>query len=355
MQIGPSDAPGTPSSLSRILASAVPIVGRSLSGPLRLSGVRIALVLLYRDGLAIVSEPVPSPSRMRGRRRLPALDGAFWRRVAYLGASRGPSWFVRWSPPVIGGAIALTTPDMRRRISTQLARARGPVGPLRDGIDVVRTFANFASCITEVLSTGSKNGQPLEAKVHRGPSVEDLLSTLRGLIFATAHTAGWESLGALLAREHQRRVMIVMQRERVASARELQDKMREQCGVRILHVGDDPLASLPLMRHLRDGGVVALQIDRVPAGMTGRAVRMFGQPGTIPEGPLRLAQLTGAPIVPVFSARTGHRRYEVYVNDPVIVRRGSNPGALDAAAQHIADALGEFVSAHPTQWFPFHD
>ncbi len=249
----------------------------------------------------------------------------------------------------------MAMPETRRRISRQLARTRGPAGPLHDAIDVVRTFANFASCITEVLSTGSKNGLPLEANVHRGPRVEDLLSTRRGLIFATAHTAGWESLGALLAREHHRRVMIVMQRERDARARELQDKMRAQGGVRILHVGDDPLGSLPLMRHLREGGVVALQIDRVPAGMIGRAVRIFGQPGAIPEGPLRLAQLTGAPIVPIFSACTGHRRYEVYVNEPVVVRRCSEPEALDAAAQCIADAFGEFVSAHPTQWFPFHD
>lgn len=285
-----------------------------------------------------------------------ALDGSFWRHAARLGASRGPSWFVRWSPPVIGAAMAVAMPDERERISRQLARVRGRVSTLRDAVDVVRTFANFASCITEVLATGSKNGLQPEATVHRGPRVDDLLSTLGGVIFATAHTAGWESLGALLAHEHRKEVMIVMQRERDAGARELQDAMRKAPeGVKIVHVGDDPLASLPLMRHLRDGGVVALQIDRVPTGMAGRAVRLFGRRGSIPEGPLRLAQLTGVPIVPVFSARTGHGRYAVYVSEPICVPRRAEPTAIDAAAQHIADALEEFLSAHPTQWFPFHD
>jgi len=247
-------------------------------------------------------------------------------------------------------------PRLRRRISGQLALARGRVGVLRDAVDVVATFANFASCITEVLSAGSKNALPPHATVHRDSRVDDLLSTLGGVIFATAHTAGWEGLGALLARDHTKPVMIVMQRERDDGAREVQDAMREAGGgVQILHVGSDPLASLPLVRHLRQGGVVAVQIDRLPSGMAGRSVRLLGQSGAIPEGPLRLAQLTGAPIIPVFSARTGHRRYEVYVDEPVVVARRAEPSEVDAAAQRLADSLGKFLTAHPTHWFAFND
>lgn len=247
-------------------------------------------------------------------------------------------------------------PDLWRRVSAQLERARGRVSPARDAVEVLGTFANFASCLTELLSTGSRNGLPTQAMVHSGPRLHDLLAMPGGVIFGTAHTAGWESLGGLLARDHHKRVMIVMQRERDESARELQDALRQaQGGVQIMHVGEDPLACLPLIRHLREGGVVALQIDRLPAGMTGRSVRLFGRPGVIPEGPLRLAQLTGAPIVPVFSERKGHRRYEVHVHEPIFVARRAEPGAVDAAAQRLADALSGFVVAHPTQWFPFHD
>jgi lauroyl/myristoyl acyltransferase len=280
----------------------------------------------------------------------------FWRRLAQLGACSAPAWFARWAPPVIGVAIAIAAPSARRKIAQALERARGPVGAGRSAIDVARTFANFASCLTEVLSRGSKNAQVPEAVVHGNPQVEGLLAAGRGVIFATAHTAGWESMGPLLAREHGLRVTMVMQSERDPSARDLNDqKRRAQGGLDIVHVGGDPFASLPLLRRLREGGVVAMQIDRVPAGMGSRAVNLFGRAGAIPEGPLRLAQLAGAAIVPVFSARTGHRRYAVYVHEPVTVSRGAGERELDVAAQRLADMLGGFVSAHPTQWFPFHE
>ncbi len=283
-----------------------------------------------------------------------AIDGAFWRRAARAGATRLPGWFVRWAPPLIGAMIAMASPRARGAILRRLARTRGPASAVRDAIDVLRTFASFASCLTEVLSTGSKNDGVPEATVHRSARVAHLLASSEGLIFVTAHTAGWETMGALLAREHGKRVMIVMQRERDPAARALHDAAREaQRGVQIAHVGGDPLASLPLMRHVREGGVVALQIDRVPRGMAGRSVRLFGGPGVIPEGPLRLAQLTGAPIVPVFSSRTGHRRYAVHLGEPVHVARRAAPAELDMAAQNLADAFGGFVTAHPTDWFAF--
>jgi lauroyl/myristoyl acyltransferase len=121
----------------------------------------------------------------------------------------------------------------------------------------------------------------------------------------------------------------------------------------VTHVGDDPMCALPLARHLREGGAVALQVDRVPAGMRAREVTMFGAPARVPEGPLRLAALTGAPIVPVFAARVAYKRYLVRVQPAIRLPRSPEGRELDAAAQVLASALEAFVVAHPTQWFHF--
>jgi KDO2-lipid IV(A) lauroyltransferase len=82
-------------------------------------------------------------------------------------------------------------------------------------------------------------------------------------------------------------------------------------------------------------------------------VTLFDAPGTIPEGPLRLAAVAGAPVLPVFCARTGYRRYLIDVRPPIVLSRRPTDAELDAAAQALASEMTRFLRAHPTQWFHF--
>jgi phosphatidylinositol dimannoside acyltransferase len=284
-----------------------------------------------------------------------SIDGSVWRRLASWGASRGPEWFVRYAPPVIGVAAWAIAGTERRTLTENLRRVRGRRSAVRDTVDAARTFARYASCLTEILGAGSGRGGLPRAVVWGELHVLDAMAEGRGVVFVTAHTAGWETVGPLLSRDHGRRVMIAMRAERDARARGIQDAAREAHGLVVAHVGDDPLAALPLISHLREGGIVALQIDRAPAGMRTRTVTMFGGPGRMPEGPLRLAAMTGAPVVPVFAARMGHRSYRVQAHAPIRLPRGAGAVELDVAAQRVAESLEAFVREHPTQWFHFHD
>lgn len=284
--------------------------------------------------------------------RIPALDGSFWRRMARMG-SRGPVWFSRFSPPIIGVVICAFSPGQRRAISANLRRVRGRRGALRDAADVAQTFATYASCLAEVLGGAAAGGRPPEVVMSGEEHVADALADGRGILFATAHTAGWEAVGPALKRRRNLRVLIAEAAERDRAARSIQDEARRSQGMHVAHVGHDPFAGLPLMRHLRDGGVVAIQIDRTPPGLRARDVTLFGARDRIPEGPLRLAALTGSPILPVFTARIGYRRYHVVARSPIRLARFAGDAAFDAAAQQIADALADFVRTHPTQWFHF--
>jgi KDO2-lipid IV(A) lauroyltransferase len=147
--------------------------------------------------------------------------------------------------------------------------------------------------------------------------------------------------------------MIVEKAESDPASTAIQDEARAIAGVVVVHVGSDSLSALPLVRHLRSGGIVALQIDRVPQGMRSFAVKLFGGEASIPAGPARLAMLTGAPIVPVFASRRGFRRYDVTVEVPVRLNRFARDEEMAAAAQELAQVMERFVHAHPTQWFHF--
>ncbi len=280
------------------------------------------------------------------------LDGSFWRRAAQWGA-RGPEWFVRFAPPVVGLVACAIAGERRRAIADNLRRVRGRQGAVREAVQVARTFVTYASCLAEVLG-GVPGRHPAASAIVRGElHLDDALALGRGVLLVTAHTAGWEVVGPLLARDRQLQVMIVEAAEHDPVASDIQDRARRTLGMRVVHVGDDPLSALPLVKHLREGGAVAMQVDRAPRTARAHAVTMFDEPAWIPEGPLRLAAMTGAPIVPVFVARTGHRRYEVMSSAAIRLERGAGLEAFDAAAQELAARLEQFVRAHPTQWFHF--
>lgn len=289
-----------------------------------------------------------SETRPRAHERL------FWRKLAHWGATRGPSWWVRYSPPVFGWAAAALVPSARNAVRRNLRRIRGETTPLRETRDVLATFGTYASCLAEVLSNDAPGGPPRSsARIHGELWVRRALAENKGLVLVTVHSAGWESAGPLVAKHLGLRLVIVMQAEPDERAMKLQDHAREVAGVSVAHVGDDPLASLPLLRHLRDGGVVALQLDRAAPGMRTRKVRLLGQDAEIPEGPLRLAQASGAPLVAVFCARTGFRDYLIEAYPAIHLDRRASDADLDRIAQALADRVGAFLRAHPTQWFNF--
>jgi KDO2-lipid IV(A) lauroyltransferase len=278
----------------------------------------------------------------------------FWRRAARWG-SQGPEWWLKVGPPIFGWAAAACVPSARRAVRRNLHRIRGPKGPVRDARDVLATFSAYASCLAETLSGDSPKGaRRPHALVFGEHFVLDALELKRGIIIVTAHTGGWEAAGPLLGKTYGLDVMLVTNAEEDPEAGALQDRARLRTGVSIAKVGD-PLASLPMLRHLRGGGVIALQLDRLVPGMRSRSVPLLDGTCEIPEGPFHLAQLSGAPILPIFCARRGHREYLVHAFEPRQLPRRASDLQMEEAATHVASCMTRFLRAHPTQWFQFGD
>ncbi|WP_437330640.1 lysophospholipid acyltransferase family protein [Sorangium sp. So ce381] len=280
-------------------------------------------------------------------------DSAFWRRALTAGVTRGPDPLVRHSPPLFGVIFAAALPELRRRVEENLRRVRGPRSRLVDLLDSSAVFAAYGSCITEALLLASDRGYTV---VRRSRGVEHYHACAaagRGVIIVTAHTGGWDIAGQILGVVHPAGVMLAMQRERDAEARAIQDAARQRAGVQVVHIGEGPLDALPLLKHLQRGGAVAMQIDRVPPGMRSREVTFLGGRWRAPEGPIALAAMSGAPILPVFTHRLGFLDYEAVVAPPIRLARRATEEERDAAAAEMMGALERFVRAHPTQWFHF--
>jgi KDO2-lipid IV(A) lauroyltransferase len=280
-------------------------------------------------------------------------ESAFLRRLALAGVRHGPSWFVRLGPQVIGTFFALALPRERRRVRDALRRVHGPRAPHVEGRDVLRTFRDFAACLAEGM--GSERAEAAAARVDvRGREhLSRALATGGGAVLVTAHVGPWDVAARLLSASLTAPVVVVMTAEPDAQARALHDALRQRAGVDVLAIGETPLDALPLLRHLRKGGVAAFQLDRPAPSARSLPARLFGRPFAVPEGPFRIAALARVPVLPLFAARTGYFSYQIEIGEPLECAAEATEQELEVVAGRCVERMQRFIAAHPTQWFDF--
>jgi lauroyl/myristoyl acyltransferase len=280
-------------------------------------------------------------------------QSALLRRLALAGARHGPSWFVRYSPQVIGTVFALSLPSERRRVRDALRLVHGLRAPHVEGRDVLRTFRDYAACLAEGLGAERAEAAQAQVVVSGDSHLAEVRASGRGAVLVTAHVGPWDVAARLLSARLGAHVVLVMEAEPDAEARALHDEVRRRSGVEVLAVGATELDALPLLRHLKRGGVAAFQLDRGAPNARSLATRLFGRPFLVPEGPFRIASLARVPVLPLFAARAGYFSYSVEVGEPLVCPVHASEGDLLGVAARCVERMERFITAHPTQWFHF--
>ena len=245
--------------------------GRSVHGSAADAGLRLLFAVNARAPwlLAALERPLLAASRVAFRERLRA--------------------GIRANAPFLLGPDA-TAAAVRR---------------LEDG--VLRSFFRF---VRDVGASGSADRGALQAKVStvRGREHHAAARAANpggGLIFATAHLGCFEvGIAALAGLEPN--VRVVFQRDPFAAFDDARGRLHRALGVHDAVVGgpDSLEVWADLAERLRGGAAVLVQADRVMPGQRGVRVPFLGGTVELPVGPVKLAGMTGAAIVPVFAVRT---------------------------------------------------
>ncbi len=285
--------------------------------------------------------------------RLGRASANFWREFMYF-------WVAHWPPFVL-----LTRPFFlffALRFSKELrdgptANARRFLGPRASDAEVEKLRrAIVRSAYTSIYELGKaarSTPAQLRAWIERTDGAEHyhaVRKSGKGAILVTAHIGPFEvGMSALV--EHERKIHVVFQRDERASFDRLRSKLRSKLGVAEAAIGDDWSIWGRLREALEADEVVLIQGDRVMPGQRGVPVPFLGGHVLLPTGSIKLAMLTGSPIIPVFSVRTRVGRCRVIIDEPIFVSRESGPvDANHPALLRIAKAIERQVAAHPDQW-----
>lgn len=171
-----------------------------------------------------------------------------------------------------------------------------------------------------------------------------------GAIIVTAHLGSFEAGTAALL-SHEREIHVLFQRDAYPRFERLRTRLRRRLGVHEAPLDD----GWPVWMQLRDAllrnAVVMIQGDRVMPGQRGIRVPFMNGHIRVPSGPVKLALVTQAPIIPVFSVRTAIGRLRIIVDNPIHVSRGDGPPHEGhPAIRAIASAIERQVRAYPEQW-----
>ncbi len=176
--------------------------------------------------------------------------------------------------------------------------------------------------------------------------VEAALAEGRGLVMTSAHLGNIEIvLYAMLLRGLA--ITIPVERVEPPELFAYLSTLRTSKGLKLIPV-DGPL--LDLVRTLKKGGVAGLAGDRDITG-TGQVVNFFGHPARLPDGHVRLALRTGAPLVAGFSCRHSDRTYQAsFLPAFQPPTAGTEEERVTAGLKYIIAEMEKAIAQNPEQW-----
>ncbi len=180
--------------------------------------------------------------------------------------------------------------------------------------------------------------------------LDEALRQGKGCLLISAHYSNWE-LGAMVLGEVGYPIAVITMEHDDPRVNKLFVEQRVGRGVTVKHTKQGGLAGLKALKKNRP---LALHADRTTGGPV-IAVTMFGRRTEFPQGPWRLAEASGAPILPAFTCRLKDGSYELRLGDPL--PRPRQPAKADRVvdlAQSFARVLEQTIKADPGQWEMFY-
>jgi KDO2-lipid IV(A) lauroyltransferase len=174
----------------------------------------------------------------------------------------------------------------------------------------------------------------------------------KGVIFVSGHIGSAE-IAASVAVLRGYRITAVTERLHPPFVMDWAVACRAAMGITLVPV---ERAGISLLRALRRREMVAFVIDAGVERGGGVPITFFGRETVFPDGPARLARLSGAPIVFAMAGRLPRGRFRAHIEPPLLPDRSLSPEEdVRCLTQRLASAFEGYVRQYPGQWYAFRD
>ena len=233
----------------------------------------------------------------------------------------------------------------RRNVAVNIAAAGLPATAGR----VFGIFKLHATNLIEMFASSSWENNTILAwcALEGRDELERALAGGKGIVLVSVHTGSWE-LGArcLRALGYDLHVVAGVQMNRVLTGAVREAKERR--GIEVISPDD---SYRRLLKALAANGIVILLVDgNIYTG--GVELPFFGRMTRLPDGPARLSQSSGAPVLGGFCRRMGSKKHTVHVEHIMNAGEIESLSERDALAK-IYGTVERFIGRNADQWCMF--
>jgi lauroyl/myristoyl acyltransferase len=211
-------------------------------------------------------------------------------------------------------------------------------------------YKNYSYYLIDLLylSHGKRRLREYRTTVTGGENLDKALKQGKGVILLTTHLGNWEIGGEAIG-VTGRKIHLVYAPDSSTIFEHQRNLLRGETSVVGVALKPGEWVSLKLYRLLEQGELVALQGDRLQFDR-GVSLSFFGSPATFPQGAVRIAQLSGSPVVPIFIPLKGYKTYEIIIEEPLVMEPDKR------VEDNLSKLLAVFerqIGKYRTQWYMF--
>jgi len=265
-----------------------------------------------------------------------------------------PLQVCRWLGRSIAFIVYLFSTRDRKGFATNLSIALNqPVNNFHIRRLVCRMFMNYGEYMADYFCLPQLPRQKARAvfsHLKREEIIRKALKKGRGVILLSAHIGNWE-FGGIMIRHSKYPLAVVSLPHNTASTNVLVNRFREDKGISVIEVDESPFSALPILKHLRKNGVVAMMGDKDFFG-NGKLTPYFGKQVRFPIGPVTIAMASGAALIPAFVLKQPDGKYFGVLEDAIpLTNEGSREQTVKKTLEKIAVIFETYIQRYPDQWY----
>jgi KDO2-lipid IV(A) lauroyltransferase len=214
-------------------------------------------------------------------------------------------------------------------------------------------YIHFGQMFLEVphtvrLNPGNVNRYvTIESEEH----LHDALKKGNGVLVLTGHLGNWELMSTALAMRFRNGAVVARPMD-FEPLEKLVMGLRSRYGTELI---PKQRSMRKLLTSLRENKIIGILLDQNVDWYEGAFVKFFGRPACTNKGLALVALKTGAPVVPIFSAKAKNGLYRIMIGKEVdLIKTGDKLKDVEGNTALFTSIIEHHIREHPEQWFWFH-